>query len=159
MAASNPQDALAHFKEILEWDWQADTSADGISIMKHDYPDSSIAAFYGEQVVDGNARKFGDILWNGDLAMYKRWDSKCLDWRVVEQLNDDSRVEYTLQELPWPVWNRDFGMVLKLSLLLFDLFNRLFFFFFFFQLDSLTCVFLIRFLTLIHILTHLPIHL
>jgi hypothetical protein len=64
--------------------------------------------------VDGNARKFSEILWNGDMAMYKRWDKKCVEWRIVEKVSDDSRVEYALQDLPWPVWDRDFGMAIYL---------------------------------------------
>merc|ERR1712054_158829 len=94
--------ALAHFKEMLNAEWSDCSEADGIQIKSAPYKGSSVTAFYGQKKLEGNARKLADILWNGDESMYKDWDAKCLKWSIVENIDENTRIEYTLQDLPWP---------------------------------------------------------
>jgi len=77
-------------------------------------PGSNFKLYRGSKKVKGNPRKLCLADANADEAMMKFFDKNTLEWKEVEVLDKDTKVMYILQDLPWPVWDRDVVFVQKI---------------------------------------------
>lgn len=89
--------------------WRSDKHQDGIQVFSREVDGSSTRAIKAE--VDINAAFDKTVALLLDASQRPRWDEICAEATVHTQLSDNEDIIYVVNDLPWPVSDRD--MVLR----------------------------------------------
>jgi len=104
--------ALDNFEEIknlLQGDrtWTKILDENSTEIFETSIPPNPIGCFRAVGIVDGAPEKLFDVLWNARDDTWKKIDDSLTIWKIVEELDENNRILYQVNKLPWPLWARD----------------------------------------------------
>eukprot|EP01098_Paradermamoeba_levis_P007339 TRINITY_DN3026_c0_g1_i1.p1 TRINITY_DN3026_c0_g1~~TRINITY_DN3026_c0_g1_i1.p1 ORF type:complete len:198 (-),score=74.63 TRINITY_DN3026_c0_g1_i1:58-651(-) len=105
-------DADKIFAEVLHLageteGWKVTKDGNGAVLSEKGVEGSALNMFRVVAVVPHPPKKVIDTLWSWGLAEWKEYDPDVKEWRVVQQIDDNTRVLYQVNSLPWPLWARD----------------------------------------------------
>lgn len=85
--------------------WQTRYKADGILVQTHPKENSAIPVFRAEIEIDANVNNVLAII--ADPAKCSRWLYQCVEARTLRFVGSSEKYVYQVNELPWPLKNRD----------------------------------------------------
>lgn len=88
-----------------EQDWQLKRDRDGIQIYTRSIDGSKYKAVRAEAFVDAALHELVGLVM--DTPACPEWVATCKDSKVVEKVSETEFYAYTLNDLPWPVRDRD----------------------------------------------------
>src|SRR5690606_30416294 len=86
--------------------WVEIGNDNGITVYRKDLPGSDVVSFRGETVIAAKAEDVFSILADNDLA--PKWIPLVAGKKVLKQLSETRRLEYTHIAMPWPLTDRYF---------------------------------------------------
>lgn len=94
--------------------WVEMNSENGLTVYKTDIPNSNLLGFKLKGTVDANIR---DLMTNiRDVERSVEWTPELLKKITIENLSDIEALTYSVNNLPWPISDRDFILHNKLYL-------------------------------------------
>lgn len=101
---------LEFLKQLINsFDWQTVKQTDNICTQKKFLPESKFACFRSFGTVNSTPPKLMDFVWQlyGSSDYIKKHDPEILDYYILETINENSRICYQINNMPWPIWPRD----------------------------------------------------
>ncbi len=95
------QTALAATEEV----WELQRDRDGIQIYTRSVEGSKFKAVKAEMEIDAPIRELVGLVMDTDAC--PEWAALCKDSEVVQQTSETDLHVYTLNDVPWPVKDRD----------------------------------------------------
>lgn len=86
--------------------WEKLSERDGITVYRWETTESPLFAFKGEAVIDAPIAKVAQVLV--DTSRRKEWVPSLIDAKVIRQISERERIEYTSIATPPLTANRDF---------------------------------------------------
>eukprot|EP01090_Pellita_catalonica_P020376 TRINITY_DN7261_c0_g1_i1.p1 TRINITY_DN7261_c0_g1~~TRINITY_DN7261_c0_g1_i1.p1 ORF type:complete len:205 (+),score=44.73 TRINITY_DN7261_c0_g1_i1:52-666(+) len=75
---------------------------------------SDLNCYRVKGTVDRPPKFYADKMWSWKSDEWKKFATDVEKWEIKKSDGDNDRVLYQINKLPWPIWNRDFGMVMSL---------------------------------------------
>lgn len=88
-----------------EADWELKRDRDGIQVYTRPVEGSPYRAVRSTMVVDSSLSAIVGLIHDTDAC--PKWADLCAESRVIEQVSDTEMYIYTLNDVPWPVSDRD----------------------------------------------------
>ena len=86
--------------------WEKLSTDNGITVYRKDVEGSDVVSVRGEGDVDSSMAKVASVL--ADSPRKPEWMDKVVEAKLIRQINEYERVEYTHTAVPWPFKDRDF---------------------------------------------------
>ena len=94
--------------------WKVEKEADGGVLSTKPVEGSSVNAVRAVGIIHGKkAQDLQERLWGFRKEDWKKWSDDIEEWKIVQEIDDTTRVIYQLNSLPWPLWSRDVVFVQK----------------------------------------------
>jgi hypothetical protein len=104
-------DSKLSFLNSLQADdnWVAVSDSNDILTQKIAVHDSDLACFRSYGMVDAKMEKITDFLWDAYSSekQMQEADPDIVCYQIVEQIDDNNRICYQHNKLPWPLWPRE----------------------------------------------------
>ena len=91
--------------------WEKLSDRDGIVVYRWETADSPLFAFKGEALVEAPIAKIAQVLV--DTTRRKEWVPSLIDAKIIRQISERERIEYTSIATPPLTANRDFVLYAK----------------------------------------------
>ncbi len=91
--------------------WQPLSERDGIKVFRWETADSPLFAFKGEAHIDASIAKVAQVL--ADTSRRKEWVPSLIEAKIIRQISEKERIEYTSIATPPFTANRDFVLHAK----------------------------------------------
>ena len=95
-------------------EWKKVLEEDGVEIFLAEVPDSKFKAFRSRGIVKGNIEKYLALF--REVGEMKKWSPKIIDKVVLKEVSDIEAITYQIDDIPWPVQDRDLILSNKLYL-------------------------------------------
>lgn len=86
-------------------EWREMINTSGIVLSQRALPDKAYQQIQGQMTIEGRIDSLVAILNNPDLCV--RWLNACRSSKVVKQVNEAERINYTVIDAPFPFEDRD----------------------------------------------------
>jgi hypothetical protein len=70
-------------------------------------PGSSVNCARAVGPVKGKPEELIEKLWAFRKAEWQKWSDDVEEWNIIDEVDENTRVVYQVNKLPWPIWNRD----------------------------------------------------
>lgn len=71
-------------------------------------PGSSVHGFIAEGTLDAEPSVIVDKMWSAREDLWKKYDSSLLEWKIVKQFDDNTRLNYQANKMGGiMIWDRD----------------------------------------------------
>jgi hypothetical protein len=89
--------------------WQIVSTLEEITIERKPIPGSNIDCFRAHGIVKAEQKELADIIWNkyNNIDNIKAFDFDISDYRIINNIDDCTRICYQVNNLPWPLWPRE----------------------------------------------------
>eukprot|EP01062_Namystynia_karyoxenos_P066687 TRINITY_DN60611_c0_g1_i1.p2 TRINITY_DN60611_c0_g1~~TRINITY_DN60611_c0_g1_i1.p2 ORF type:complete len:311 (+),score=75.87 TRINITY_DN60611_c0_g1_i1:84-1016(+) len=77
-----------------------------VSLERRDWEGSPLGVYRTKGTIRGTLNSVCGALWSTGIPTRDR--SRIIEWRVVEDIDEDSRVVLEVQDMPWPLDRREF---------------------------------------------------
>jgi len=107
---SEKLDYVRNLLQCSNWQLvQPISSTDNIQIDKLSIEGSNLDCFCSSGLVNVDMLTLMSYVWNvyAREEHVKEFDSDIVSYEVVEQLDDNTRLCYQINSMPWPLWSRD----------------------------------------------------
>lgn len=94
--------------------WEKSHSDSGLTVYTSKVPNSNLVGFKMTGVVASNVRPLMATLRNVERSA--EWTPELINKKTIENISDNEAITYSLNNLPWPLSNRDFILHNKLYL-------------------------------------------
>jgi hypothetical protein len=94
---------------INDDNWKLVSALEGITIERKPLLGNSIDCFRAYGMVNADQKELADIIWNkyNDMDSIKSSDSDISDYRIVDNIDSNTRICYQVNNLQWPLWPRE----------------------------------------------------
>jgi len=92
-------------KKSKQLKWHRVTSSDGIAVHQKDHPDRDLPSFRGVGMVNASIYRVLAVL--EDTTRHTEWMERCVESRLVKQVEENERIVYNRTAAMWPVADRD----------------------------------------------------
>mmetsp|Transcript_5592 Transcript_5592/g.14153 ORF Transcript_5592/g.14153 Transcript_5592/m.14153 type:complete len:206 (-) Transcript_5592:119-736(-) len=95
--------------------WKITSTSNNVESSEKKLPDCHINCFRASTSVASPPKELAQKLWAADEALWKKLDGGVGFWKIVEQKDDTNRYVHQSFKCPWPVWDRDFVCLHRLT--------------------------------------------
>lgn len=92
-------------KKKPQYSWHKVTRDAGIEVHQKDHPDRDLPSFRGVGMVNSSIYRVLAVL--EDTTRHTEWMERCVESRVIKQMQKDERIIYNRTGAMWPVADRD----------------------------------------------------
>ena len=86
-------------------DWKLERNKNGIKVYSYVPPGETLKHIKMFTTVNTNLSSLVSVLT--DVTHYTDWIYNCSEARIVEQINQQELIYYSISDVPWPILNRD----------------------------------------------------
>ena len=88
--------------------WTLINESNGITTESKFLEGSTIACFRSYCIIRATPDVINDV-WNGynDIESIMIHDPNVIEYKVIKNINNDTRINYQVNKLPWPLWSRE----------------------------------------------------
>jgi hypothetical protein len=85
--------------------WEMLDQDEGITVYRREVPGRDVYAFRGDIVIDAHVSEIIGVMM--DVSKHTEWMYKCIDSRILKQVDEQHAIGYTRVDAPWPISDRD----------------------------------------------------
>eukprot|EP01102_Stenamoeba_stenopodia_P001670 TRINITY_DN1150_c0_g1_i1.p2 TRINITY_DN1150_c0_g1~~TRINITY_DN1150_c0_g1_i1.p2 ORF type:complete len:199 (-),score=46.83 TRINITY_DN1150_c0_g1_i1:140-736(-) len=80
---------------------------EGTALWEKPLPGSSINCFKATRLLSAKPSDAANQIWKWGFSDWQAISSDLVSWEIGEQIDENTRVNYQVNKLPWPLWSRD----------------------------------------------------
>lgn len=103
-------DKLELLNQLLPYDgWEVVDNTENVDSRKKFLPASSYACFRSIGIISSPMDELVDTIWKtyDNLSNVKEFDTDIVQYRIIKNIDENTRLCHQVNNLPWPLWPRD----------------------------------------------------
>lgn len=101
---------LELLNQLLKNDeWEDVNNSNGVNTRRKFLPDSTYACFRSTGIIDRHLDELVEATWKtfDNLENNRQFDADIDQYQIVKNIDENTRLCYQVNKLPWPLWSRD----------------------------------------------------